>query len=459
MRITLPPTVGVVGLNDRLGRWVAAKRLRGDAGDRARQRFRREARTLAQLGHPGIVQIFDIVEDEAGDWIVMELVDGPTLAELRRGGPLDVGLALDYARQIASALEAAHASGIVHRDLKTENVMVLPSGHVKVLDFGLAHRVAAPETYVPDEGLTASVEVAFSQPGRIVGTPRAMSPEQAMGHGGDARSDLFSFGVLLYEILTARLPFLARTFDETLLRVIHHRPPPARKLNPRVSRQLSELVDRLLEKDPAHRPQTAAPVQAELVAIVAGNPSDSVTSQDLAQIETLDGSTITAREDATVTTLLASDLEGSTALFRRHDRLARDLQEEHGGQEIYKTDASSAALRREHSLVLFDRPWNAMSYALACHQGLRKLGLTARVSIRAVYAHRGVAHLGLEDAAAGSQGEAGGGAVVEQTAAVAEDQRYHLVFTGYRWMLSSGVRITRLCTIAWQMSIRSKGSL
>ena len=136
----------------RLERRVAVKRLHAEANPKARQRFRREARTLAQLGHPAIIQICDVVTDEDGDWIVMELVDGPTLAELVRGGPLDVGLALDYTLQVIAALDCAHTSGVIHRDLKIENVMVAP-GHrssgreppgatsaslVKVLDFGLA---------------------------------------------------------------------------------------------------------------------------------------------------------------------------------------------------------------------------------------------------------------------------------------------------------------------------------
>ena len=378
--------------DDRLGRWVAVKRLRDTATGRARERFQREARTLAQLRHPGIVQIFDIVEDEGGDWIVMELVDGPTLAELRRGGPLDVGLALDVARQIASALEAAHVNGVVHRDLKSENVMLLPSGHVKVLDFGLARRVTPwPGDAMRSEDPLPSENRVLSQAGRLVGTPRTMSPELARGCDVDARSDLFSFGVLLYEILTARSPFEARTVEEALHRVLTHAPPPARQLNPMVPGELSELIDRLLEKDPAHRLQTAAAVEDEIVAIIAGDPvlltaSRGLSQETIDQVATLDGKARDAvsRDEAVVTTILISDLVGSTrlveelgdreaaALFRRHDRLARDLLAEHGGREIDKTDGF---------LFLFDRPWNAVSYALAYHECLRELEVAARVGI------------------------------------------------------------------------------
>ncbi|MEM7584997.1 MAG: protein kinase [Acidobacteriota bacterium] len=272
----------------RLRRWVAVKSLHGDAPREARERFQREAFTLAQLGHPSIVQIFDFVEDADSDWIVMELIDGPTLAESCLAGPLNVGLALDYARQIGSALEAAHDNGIIHRDLKTENVMVLPSGHVKVLDFGLALRVTALSSDpAVAEGAAALEEPLFSQSGRIVGTPRAMAPEQAMGRAVDERSDLFSLGVLLYELLAARPAFKAKTAQETLQQVLTHDPPALWQLNPAVPQRLSDLLDRLLEKDPLYRPQNAALVRDELIAIATGETVPS-TSSGASQRDTLD---------------------------------------------------------------------------------------------------------------------------------------------------------------------------
>ncbi len=394
--------------DDRLGRWVAVKRVRGAAGDKEKKRLRKEARTLARLGHPGIVRIFDWVQDEDGDWIVMELIDGPTLAELRRSGPLQPTLVVDYGRQIASALAAAHGSGVVHRDLKTENVMVLPSGHIKVLDFGLARHLVTDSTSLAatlphgPEGPAELDEAGAleSRTGRIVGTPRAMSPEQAMGREVDARSDLFSLGVLLYELLTARSPFAARSLGETLRRVVEHHPPAAQRLHPMVPRALSRLVDRLLEKEPAHRPCNATEVEQDLKAMASGDPLSGSTGDGLSQIKTLDHSAVGEDEEPTtgeapspsqsthdtvvVTTLLVSDLVGSTqlverlgdrraaALFQRHDRLARDLIKEHDGREIDKTDGF---------LLLFERPWSAVVYALAYHRALADLDLKARVGI------------------------------------------------------------------------------
>ncbi|MCG8459982.1 MAG: SUMF1/EgtB/PvdO family nonheme iron enzyme [Holophagales bacterium] len=393
--------------DDRLGRWVAVKRVRGSAGDKEKQRLRKEARTLARLGHPGIVQIFDWVQDDDGDWIVMELIDGPTLAELRRSGPLQPALVVDYGRQIASTLAAAHGSGVVHRDLKTENVMVLPSGHIKVLDFGLARHLAVDSTSVSatlPHGVRApaeadEAEAIESKAGRIVGTPRAMSPEQAMGREVDARSDLFSLGILLYELLTARSPFAARSVGETLRRVVEHHPPAAQRLHPRVPHGLSRLVDRLLEKESAQRPTSASEVEEALKAMASGDPLASSAGDGLSQVQTVDrtvdadsessttGASISsgpAHDTVVVTTLLMSDLVGSTqlveelgdrraaALFRRHDRLARDLVKTHDGREIDKTDGF---------LLLFERPWNAVVYALAYHEALADLGLSARVGI------------------------------------------------------------------------------
>lgn len=234
--------------DQRLHRRVALKHLlpENGAGSRQRERIRREARAVAQLEHPAIVQIFDLLESPGGDWIVMQYVEGSTLAELLRHGPLPPARLVALGKDVAGALEAAHRQGLLHRDLKTENVILTPGGQAKVLDFGLV-KLFPPEA-AADPTLTAG----------IVGTYRAMSPEQANGLALDPRSDLFSLGVLLYEAATAVSPFKEATPIATLTKVCTHQQRPARELEPAIPAAVSRLIDSLLEKDPARRPATAA---------------------------------------------------------------------------------------------------------------------------------------------------------------------------------------------------------
>ncbi len=244
--------------DDRLDRWVAIKLIRSKSPESGatRRRFRREARAAARLSHPAIVQIHDILESDDGDSIVMELVEGQSMTHLLDRGPLDVGQALRLAQEIAEGLAEAHGKGIVHRDLKADNVMVTASGHIKILDFGLAKRLSHHESH-----LTAD--------GGIVGTVHAMSPEQARGFEIDHRSDLFSLGSLLYQTLTGKSPFLGRDPLHTLSRIGTFRQTPVHTVNPRVPPAFSRLIDRLLEKDPLHRPQSADEVTSDLADVAA----------------------------------------------------------------------------------------------------------------------------------------------------------------------------------------------
>ncbi|MEM6454543.1 MAG: protein kinase [Acidobacteriota bacterium] len=273
--------------DERLGRPVAIKRLHAHRTTTDRRRFRREARILAQLGHPAILQIFDLVDDAEGDWIVTEFIDGPTLADVLQDGALAVGDVIDLARQIASALGAAHARDIIHRDLKTENVMMLPSGYAKVLDFGLARRVdggSADRSAAGDGGVDDDANISGEH--RMAGTPRAMPPEQLTGQPLDARADLFSFGVLLYELLTAVSPFRSGHLGDTLQRVLNHVPPSVCALRAEVPRALSTLIDQMLAKEPAHRP-TSAEVIAEAIRRIDLRPAPSV--DNAATEDTSDG--------------------------------------------------------------------------------------------------------------------------------------------------------------------------
>lgn len=234
--------------DERLDRKVAIKRIHLEKGSdpERRERFRREARISARLNHPAIVHVYDVLSEGESEYIVMEHVEGEDLSLLLRRGPLSVEQAVSIALDVARGLEEAHRQGIIHRDLKTENVLVTPSGRAKITDFGIAKRMLRGE----DEGsLTAD--------GRVLGTYRAMSPEQARGELVDHRSDLFSFGVLLYETLTGRSPFEAENELATLQRIVHHRQIPVRGVRAEVPEKLSELFDRLLQKDPLLRLQGA----------------------------------------------------------------------------------------------------------------------------------------------------------------------------------------------------------
>ncbi len=251
--------------DDRLGRSVAIKRILPTKQQSAgfRQRLLREARAIAQLNHPAIVQIYDIFQDGDSDCIVMEFVEGQRLDKLIRESRLDLETVLRCGKEIASGLAEAHSKGILHRDLKTENVLLSAAGDAKLLDFGLARPLRPTEF---DASLTAHDQ--------MVGTSRTLSPEYASGDEIDHRSDLFQLGVLLYEACTGSSPFKAQNTLATLKRVILHTQAPVAMLRPEVPPELSELIDRLLEKDPEDRPQSAAEVAEEL-ALMFGSTTSS----------------------------------------------------------------------------------------------------------------------------------------------------------------------------------------
>jgi Tol biopolymer transport system component/serine/threonine protein kinase len=239
--------------DNKLGRDVAVKTLpREFARDPERlARFRREARTLASLNHPNIAAIYGLEESGDVDCLVMELVEGETLR-----GPLPVAKALDYARQLADALEAAHEKGIIHRDLKPANVKVTPQGRVKVLDFGLAKAIWGPKR---DQDLSqlATVTGVETLAGNIVGTPGYMSPEQARGKEVDKRADIWAFGSLLYELLTGKRAFQGETVLETIATLLE-REPDWQALPAKTPAKVRELLRQCLQKDVDHRLQTIA---------------------------------------------------------------------------------------------------------------------------------------------------------------------------------------------------------
>jgi serine/threonine protein kinase len=227
-------------------------------GDRVR-RFQREANAVSGLNHPNILTIFEFGAVDGVYILASEFVKGETLRTRLGRGPLPLEDALDIAVQIASALNAAHEARVIHRDIKPENVMIREDGYVKVLDFGLAKLSATGSD--PD---AETRPLVFSQPGMILGTASYMSPEQARAKSLDARSDIFSLGVVLYEMLSGRKPFEGESTSDVIASIIQSDPPPVSRFNTAVPGEVDRIIEKCLEKDRDERYQTAAHLLVDL---------------------------------------------------------------------------------------------------------------------------------------------------------------------------------------------------